>query len=113
MALSNVSSGPPESGEVIVVLALRFKPGTADAVLAGVLPAVDPTRAEAGNNRFEAYRVTAEPDTLVIFERWKSKQALEDHWQLSYTKIATDLFSEHLAEPLVDGKNVLYLTDMV
>jgi quinol monooxygenase YgiN len=105
--------GPPSAGEVIVVLTLRFKPGTADKVLEGVLPAVVPTRAEAGNNKFDVYRVTAQPDTLVIFERWESKEALDEHWQLSYTRIATDLFAEHLAEPIEDGRNVLYLTDMV
>lgn len=106
------TSGPPDSGEVIVALTLRFKPGTINAVLAGIIPSIAPTRAEAGNNRFDIFRVTAEPDTLVIMERWKDRQALQDHWQLPYTQQALTLFEQQLAEPLTDGRNVLYLTDM-
>lgn len=106
------ASGPPESGEVVVALTLRFKPGTADAVLAGIVPLIAPTRAEKGNNQFDVFRVTAQPDTLVIVESWKDRQALQDHWQLPYTQQALALFEEHLAEPLIDGRNVLYLTDM-
>jgi quinol monooxygenase YgiN len=105
-------SGPPESGEVVVALTLRFKPRTADAVLAGIIPSIAPTRAEKGNRQFDVFRVTAEPDTLVIVERWKDRHALQDHWQLPYTQQALALFEENLAEPLTDGRNVLYLTDM-
>ena len=107
-----IEAGPPDKGEVIVVLTLKFKSGSVDIVLAGLIPALDPTRAEEGNHRFEVYRVPACADTLVIFERWSSKAALEEHWQLDYTKKAIDLFAEHLAEPIVNGKNVLYLTDV-
>lgn len=104
--------GPPESGEVVVALTLRFNPGTVAAVLSGIVPSIAPTRAEQGNNQFDVFRVTAQPDTLVIVERWKDCQALQDHWQLPYTQKALALFEANLAEPLTDGRNVLYLTDM-
>lgn len=48
----------------------------------------------------------------MIVERWKDRQALQHHWQLPYTQQALALFEEYRAEPLIDGGNVLYLTDM-
>ena len=107
----DAAPGPPDAGEVIVVLTLEFKPGTAEKVLAGIVPSIAPTRTEPGNNGFDVFQVSDKPDTLVILERWKSKEALEGHWNLPYTKRALALFEENLLEPLTDGKNVVYLTD--
>lgn len=97
--------------EVIVLLTLQFKPGTAEKVLASVVPSIRPTRAEAGNNDFQVFEVQGSPDKLIIFERWKSQAALEAHWQLPYTKEALALFDEYLVEPLSQTKDVAHLLD--
>ena len=101
------------SEEVIVLLTLQFKPGTAEKVLASVVPSIQPTRAEAGNNEFQVFKVKGSADKVVIFERWKSQAALEAHWKLSYTQEALALFKEYLVEPLSDTKDVIYLVDMM
>ncbi|RIV26935.1 hypothetical protein DYU11_01035 [Fibrisoma montanum] len=102
-----------DSEEVIVLLTLQFRPGTAEKVLASVVPSIRPTRAEAGNNAFHVFNVKGSADKVVIFERWKSQSALEEHWKQPYTEEAMALFREYLVEPLSDTRDVLYLTDVM
>ena len=101
------------SEEVIVLLTLQFKPGTAEKVLASVVPSIRPTRAEAGNKEFQVFKVSGSADKVIIFERWKSQAALEAHWKLPYTEEALALFKVYLVEPLSVTKDVLYLMDMM
>lgn len=99
--------------EVVVMLTLQFKPGSAEKVLERMIPSVRLTRAEPGNKEFQLFNVKGSEDKLVVFERWKDQAALEWHWEQPYTKETLELFGEHLAEPLSEAKDVLYLTDVM
>lgn len=105
--------GPDRGPAVLVTLALHCKPGTAALVLAGLIPGALLTREEPGNVRFDVFRVQHEPDRLVIFEHWKDRASLEEHWTRPYTQEAIRLFDEHLLAPLEEGRDVLYLEDVV
>ncbi|MBB5403011.1 quinol monooxygenase YgiN [Paraburkholderia youngii] len=101
------------SGEVIVMLNLHFKPGSAGKVLEKMLPGIRLTRMETGNNEFQMFKVKGSDDKYVVFERWKDQAALDWHWQQPYTKEALALFGEHLATPLSETDDVAYLTDVM
>lgn len=101
------------SDEVTVMLTLQFKPGSAEKVLARMVPSIRLTRAEPGNNEFQLFKVKGSEDKFVVFERWQDQAALEWHWEQPYTKETLALFGEHLATPLSEAKDVVYLTDMM
>ena len=101
------------SDEVIVMLTLQFKPGSTEKVLARMVPSIQLTRAEPGNNEFQMFEVKGGEDKFVIYERWKNQAALAWHWEQPYTKDALALFQEYLVEPLSQTKDVVYLTDVV
>lgn len=99
--------------EVLVMLTLQFKPGSAEKVLERMVPSIRLTRAEPGNNEFQLFKIKGSEDKFVVFERWKNQAALEWHWEQPYTKETLELFGEHLAEPLSEAKDVVYLTDVM
>jgi quinol monooxygenase YgiN len=101
------------SGEVIVMLNLRFKPGSAGKVLEKMVPGIRLTRLEMGNIEFQMFKVKGCDDKYVVFERWKDQAALDWHWQQPYTKEALELFGEHLATPLSETQDVTYLTEVM
>ncbi len=97
--------------EVIVMLRLKFKPGALDQVLAELVPIALQTREETGNIDFQVFRTRDDSDGLVLFERWTNQAALDEHWQLDYTKRVLALFEEHLVRPLSPTEDVTYLDD--
>ena len=101
------------SDEVIVMLTLQFKPGSAEKVLERMVPSIRLTRAEPGNQEFQLFKMKGSEDTFVVFERWKNQAALEWHWEQLYTKETLALFAEHLVKPLSEAKDVIYLTDVM
>ena len=105
----NRDSEATASDEVIVMLNLHFKPGSAEKVLETMVPSIRLTRMEPGNNEFQMFRVKGSQDKYVVFERWKDQAALEWHWEQPYTKETLELFSEHLATT----EDVTYLTDVM
>ncbi|MEJ7658483.1 MAG: antibiotic biosynthesis monooxygenase family protein [Hymenobacter sp.] len=107
----NQAAQPADLDEVIVLLTLQFKPGSAAKVLERMVPSVRITRTEPGNNDFQLFKVNGSEDKVIVFERWKSQAALEWHWEQPYTKEALALFNEYLVAPLLDAKDVLHLTD--
>lgn len=40
---------------------------------------VDRVRAEAGNERYEYFAPLDDPETIMLIDRWKNQQALDDH----------------------------------
>lgn len=99
--------------EVIVMLRLKFKPGTIDHVLGELVPMVRLTHQETGNIEFHVYRAQDDDDRLVLFERWANQAALDQHWTQAYTKRALALFEENLIRPLSPAEDVTYLRDMM
>ncbi|WP_043664771.1 putative quinol monooxygenase [Streptomyces xylophagus] len=64
---------------VTVLWEARARSGKEDAMKAFMTAAVTASRHDAGNIDYEAHQVEGEPGTFVIFERWESREALEDH----------------------------------
>ncbi|RQH07573.1 putative quinol monooxygenase [Paraburkholderia dinghuensis] len=109
----NPNTQTTASGEVIVMLNLQFKPGSAGKVLETMVPGIRLTRMEPGNNEFQMFKVKGSEDRYVVYERWKDQAALDWHWEQPYTKEALALFGEHLATPLSEAEDVAYLTDVL
>jgi quinol monooxygenase YgiN len=101
------------SDEVIIMLTLQFKSGSAEKVLEKMVPSVRLTRDEPGNNEFHLFKVAGSEDKCIVFERWKNQAALEWHWEQPYTKEALELFGEHLLEPFSPAKDEIRLTDVM
>jgi len=99
--------------EVIVMLRLKFKPGSIDHVLGEIVPTGVLTRQETGNIEFQIYRAQDDNDRLVLFERWANQAALDQHWQQDYTKRVLAIFEENLIRPLSETEDVTYLSDMM
>lgn len=65
--------------EVVVVVVAQAKPGQGDAALAAFGEVAVPTHAEQGCIAYALHRSAADPDQIVLVERWVSRQALDDH----------------------------------
>jgi quinol monooxygenase YgiN len=65
--------------EVMVVVLSRAKPGRGDDAEAAFRALAEVTHDEEGCLLFALHRVPAEPDRLVLIERWTSREALDAH----------------------------------
>ncbi|MGD9570713.1 MAG: putative quinol monooxygenase [Thermoleophilia bacterium] len=65
--------------EVVVVVVAQAKPGQGDAALAAFGEVSVPTHAEEGCIRYALHRSAADPDQIVLVERWASREALDEH----------------------------------
>lgn len=71
--------------EVLDVIAtIDVQPGRGDEVVAVITDYLDVVRAEEGCIRYDLFRVKRDPDTLVMVERWASKDALRAHGTASH-----------------------------
>ena len=68
------------SADVIIMQgSIPIKSGQFDVALAMARDLVMATRDEAGCITYEFYRGLSDPDTLVIFQEWETKDALVNH----------------------------------
>ncbi|AIJ06589.1 MULTISPECIES: putative quinol monooxygenase [Edwardsiella] len=65
--------------EVRIVATLVASAGQQEAVRHAALQLVEPSRAEAGNVRYDLHQEEGQAATLVFFEIWQSPQALAQH----------------------------------
>jgi quinol monooxygenase YgiN len=65
--------------EVVVVVVAQAKPGQGDAALAAFGGVAVPTHAEEGCIAYALHRSAADPDQIVLVERWASRAALDEH----------------------------------
>jgi quinol monooxygenase YgiN len=66
---------------VIVVATIVAHPGHRDSVTAALKKAVALVRQEPGCERYDLHRDNADPDRLVMLERWTSAEDLARHDQ--------------------------------
>ena len=64
----------------------RAKSGLEQALEDALMACVAPTRAEAGNVNYDLHRGQNDPAIFVIYEGWKSHDALEAHFQTPHFK---------------------------
>jgi len=83
---------------VVVVASFQIKPGMVDEAIAALTPTIEQTHAEEGCISYALHRDAANPDRLVLLERWTSQEALESHLQQPYVadlgKVAGDFLAD-------------------
>lgn len=65
--------------EVTVVVLAQARPGRGDEAERAFREVTTPTHAEEGCLLYALHRVAADPDRLVLVERWSSRAALDAH----------------------------------
>lgn len=65
--------------EVVVVVLFRVTPGRVEDGLAALAEVAVPTHAEEGCLAYAAHRDPADPDRIVLIERWASRADLDTH----------------------------------
>lgn len=99
-AVATPGPSAPGSTELVVMLNLRFKPDSAEEVLKQMLPVIDATRNEAGNNEYTFYKATDRPDEYVFVERWRDQAAFDEHLEQPFMKAVFELFDKYLVFPM-------------
>lgn len=82
----------------------RAKPGSEQALEDALMACVAPTRAEAGNVNYDLHRGQDDPAVFVIYEGWKSQDALEFHFQTPHFKALMAAAEELVADRGPDNK---------
>jgi quinol monooxygenase YgiN len=99
MALALLPAQPPENPILANVKAklkhpdkpftmlvtAKVKPGMGDKFEAALAECQKATRKEPGNKSYDLSRDTDHPDIYTLYERWKSVDALADHFKAAHT----------------------------
>lgn len=88
---------------VDLVVIFKVKDGMQERFTKQFLNSVKYSRPEAGNIAFHIHAVKGDPNAFVLYERWKSQQALDDHFAQSYTKELFEMFKSALAKPVEES----------
>lgn len=62
-----------------LLVKIRLKPGTEEKFAAAATKAVKETAAEPGCDMYALFQDVEQPETVVLFEKWKSIAALKTH----------------------------------
>jgi quinol monooxygenase YgiN len=65
--------------EVVVVVVSQAKPGRGEDALAAFQALAVQTHSEEGCRLFALHRAPADPERIVLVERWASRAALDEH----------------------------------
>lgn len=82
----------------------RAKPGSEQALEDALMACVAPTRAEKGNVNYDLHRGQNNPAVFVIYEGWKSRDALEAHFQTPHFQTLMATVEGLVAERGPDNK---------
>ncbi|AHF93288.1 antibiotic biosynthesis monooxygenase [Opitutaceae bacterium TAV5] len=92
------AGGLAASGTVELFVRLQLKPGHKETFLSVMAENVRQSRLEPGNISFTAFEDRAQPDTLYLYERWKSQAALDAHMQTPHLKAVQAAASTSVSE---------------
>jgi quinol monooxygenase YgiN len=93
---------------LIVAARIVAKPGKADALRQTLMGLIEPTRAEAGCIQYDLHEEQGKPGSFLFFEKWTSKQALDEHLATPYLKA---LFT--VAPEQIEGDPIIGLYDQI
>ena len=85
--------------EVVVVASFQVTPGMEDRAEALVRTIIAPTHAEDGCITFALHRGVGDAGTLVLIERWASREALDRHLATEHLAAFRAAASEVMAAP--------------
>lgn len=97
--LHHFSGGCPMSEEIEIVAVLRAKQGRGDELAAIVKDGLPDARAETGCLRYDLFRVRRDDDSVVMLERWASRDALREHSTSRHFQELTARFAALLEAP--------------
>ena len=78
-----------------------IRPDRRDAFVAAAREQIVETRKEPGCISYDFYESQTEPNTFVFNERWKSKEAIDFHFQTPHIKKFMSVLPSCVAEPPV------------
>ena len=85
---------------LISIAVLKAKPGQEQALKAGLLALVEPTRTEPGNLDYVLFEHRDEPGTFYMREAFKNQAALDEHFATPYFQRFAATADALLSEPL-------------
>lgn len=65
--------------EMRVIATVEIKPEYIKDVTDALLEIIEPSREESGCLQYDLHREIDKPNTFVFYERWASKEALDQH----------------------------------
>jgi quinol monooxygenase YgiN len=80
------SPAPGENTPYCVIAKHRAAPGKGAALVARMLDDLEATRSEDGCLQFHIHRDRSDPDLIVIYEVWRSVDALKAHFGETYVQ---------------------------
>jgi quinol monooxygenase YgiN len=93
---------------LIVAARMVAKPGKEEALRATLMGLIEPTRKEAGCILYDLHEEQGKPGSFLFFEKWTSKQALDEHLAMPYLKALLAAAPE-----LVEGAPEIALYDQI
>ncbi|MCX8043367.1 MAG: antibiotic biosynthesis monooxygenase [Desulfobacterota bacterium] len=81
---------------VVVVARMQAQPGKAPLLEQAACALVAPSVAEPGCMTYELYRCPEREGALMFFERWRSREALENHLRQPHLKAFMETASKLL-----------------
>ncbi len=92
-----------ENGEVSVIVEFVVKAGLQSELEAHLKRSIECSRREPGNISFDVHRVVDEDRRYVLYEVWRSPDALRAHFERPYTKALFAAFDRTLTGPVTEG----------
>ena len=86
---------------VIIVVPIHAQPQFRDQIKNMLVDLAQKTRGEAGNDFYILHESTNQPNSFVIYERWKNQAALDFHMKQEYLVNFLENSRTMLAEELV------------
>lgn len=102
-AEAEIALHPSPNGEVALVVDFDVKPG-AEAEFERVFQrSATCSRLEPGNITFNVHKVIGTGRGYVLYEVWRSEDALKSHFARPYTVALFSMFDRDLTHPITDG----------
>lgn len=71
---------------IYVIATIETQPGMAAQLIEGARTCIDATRREAGCISYDYVQDTQKPDTVLVVERWITRDALAAHMLMQHLK---------------------------
>ena len=95
----------PEDELLIIFFIFKVKKELLSGILEEFPRQVELTRKEEGNLLFNLYEAEEMENTFVVYEHWRNKAALDNHFNLPYSNVMGKLLTEAVDGPLPSFMN--------
>lgn len=93
---------------LVVGARVQAQAGKEGELREALLGLIAPTRAEAGCVQYDLHEEIGKPGSFLFFEKWKSKQVLDEHLAMPYLQAMFARVPE-----LVEGEPVIALYEQI